>query len=148
MRCSLSLRERDRVRGKETQSTETAGRILQAQLDRLAESGLAITSSAEPVDGGSARGRKRIGVSSVASPSPRPSPLGRGWTPGRLLKSSVTVTIRSPAAGDETAVIRFARLLQPTDELGERPPSPRPSAPEREWLRLSRNVFHPWLNRF
>src|SRR6266849_4324283 len=44
----------------------------------LPESGLAITSSAAPVDGGGAHGRKRIGVSSVASPSPRPSPLGEG----------------------------------------------------------------------
>src|SRR5712692_5746112 len=49
-RCSLSLRERARVRGNETQPTETAGGILQAQLDRLRESKLAITSSAEPVD--------------------------------------------------------------------------------------------------
>ncbi len=38
MRCSLSLRERARVRGNETQPTQTAGRILQAQLDRLPDS--------------------------------------------------------------------------------------------------------------
>src|SRR6266568_3689497 len=36
-RCSLSLRERARVRGNETPPTKTAGRILQAQLDRLSE---------------------------------------------------------------------------------------------------------------
>ena len=35
--CSLSLRERARVRGNETQPSKTAGRILQAQLDRLHE---------------------------------------------------------------------------------------------------------------
>src|SRR5437899_7405261 len=33
--CSLSRRERARVRGKETPPTKTAGRILQAQLDLL-----------------------------------------------------------------------------------------------------------------
>ena len=38
MRCSLSLRERARVRGKETQPTKTPGRILQAQPDRLPQS--------------------------------------------------------------------------------------------------------------
>src|SRR5229473_1663063 len=78
MRYSLSLRERVRVRGNGTQPTETARRLLQAQIDWLAESGLAIISSPEPVDGRRARGRKRTGVSSVASPSPQPSPLGRG----------------------------------------------------------------------
>jgi hypothetical protein len=35
---SLSLRERDRVRGNETPPTKTAGPILQAQLDRLPQS--------------------------------------------------------------------------------------------------------------
>src|SRR5438445_11445279 len=35
---SLSLGERARVRGKETPPTKTAGRILQAQLDRLPDS--------------------------------------------------------------------------------------------------------------
>src|SRR5467141_2143959 len=55
---------------------KTAGRILQAQLDRLPELEWAITSSAELVDGRRARGRKRIGVSSVPSPSPRPLPWG------------------------------------------------------------------------
>src|SRR6266446_4936280 len=37
MRCSLSLRERARVRGNETPPTETAGRILPDQLDRFPE---------------------------------------------------------------------------------------------------------------
>src|SRR6266702_2197618 len=37
MRCSLSLRERVRVRGNEAPPTKSAGRILQAQLDRLSE---------------------------------------------------------------------------------------------------------------
>ncbi len=60
MRCSLSLRERVRVRGNETQPTKTAGPILQAQLDRLPESELAIASGAEPVDGGSARPRPGV----------------------------------------------------------------------------------------
>jgi len=46
------------VRGNETQPTRTAGRILHAQLDRLPDSELTITSSAKPVDGGSANGRK------------------------------------------------------------------------------------------
>src|SRR5216684_7350876 len=78
MRGSLSLRERARVRGDETPPTKTDERVFQAQLDQLPESGLALTSSAAPVDGGGVHGRKRIGVSSVASPSPRPSPLGRG----------------------------------------------------------------------
>src|SRR6266568_5259734 len=57
MRRSLSLRERVRVRGNETQPTETAGRILQAQPNRLPESDLATTSSAEPVASGSGRPR-------------------------------------------------------------------------------------------
>src|SRR5713226_6825227 len=35
MRCSLSLRERARVRGNATPPTKTAGRTLPAQLDRL-----------------------------------------------------------------------------------------------------------------
>src|SRR6266849_5456027 len=35
VRCSLSLRERARVRGNETPPTQTAGRILQAKLERL-----------------------------------------------------------------------------------------------------------------
>src|SRR6266849_5969723 len=78
MRCPLSLGERARVRGNETPPTKTAGRILPAQLDRFSESGLATTSSAKLVDGRRARGRKRIGVSSVASPSPRPLPWGEG----------------------------------------------------------------------
>ncbi len=55
-----------------------AARILQAQLDRLVESKLADMSRAKPLDSESARGRKRIGPSIVASPSPRPSPPGRG----------------------------------------------------------------------
>src|SRR5713226_8282606 len=63
MRSSLSLGERARVRGNETEPTKTAGRIFEAQLDRLPESGLALTSSAAPVDGGGVHGRKRIGVS-------------------------------------------------------------------------------------
>jgi len=37
-RRSLSLRERARVRGNETQATKTAGRILQAQLHRFLDS--------------------------------------------------------------------------------------------------------------
>src|SRR5260370_29109537 len=78
MRCSLSLRERARVRGNETQPTKTAGPAMQAQLDRLPEPALAITSSAKPVDGRRARDRKRIGVSSVPSPSPRPLAWGEG----------------------------------------------------------------------
>src|SRR5229473_208506 len=36
-RCSLSLRERARMRGNQTLPTKTAGQILQAQLDRLPE---------------------------------------------------------------------------------------------------------------
>ena len=48
----LSLRERARVRGNETQPTKTAGRILPAQLDRLPQSELAFTSGAKSVDGG------------------------------------------------------------------------------------------------
>jgi hypothetical protein len=51
-------RERARVRGNETPPTKTAGRILQAQLDKLLDSELTITSSAKPVDGGSASARK------------------------------------------------------------------------------------------
>src|SRR5258708_14109416 len=74
VRYSLSLRERARVRGNEAPPTKSTGRIFQAQLDRFPEPGLAITSGAKPVDGGGADGRKRIGFSSVASPSPRPSP--------------------------------------------------------------------------
>src|SRR6266704_6915175 len=73
--------ERAGVRGNDTPPTKTAGRILQAQLDRLPDSALTITSSAKPVDGGRARGRKRIDVSSVASPSPRPLPWGEGESP-------------------------------------------------------------------
>src|SRR5713226_7610039 len=62
MRYSLSLRERVRVRGNGTPPTEAVGRILQAQLDRLPESKLAVTSSEKPVDGRRARDRKRISV--------------------------------------------------------------------------------------
>ncbi len=40
MRCSLSLRERARVRGNETQPAKRAGRSLQAQLHRLPDSEL------------------------------------------------------------------------------------------------------------
>src|SRR2546426_858171 len=61
-----------------------AGPISQAQLDRIPASELAITSSAEPVDGGNARGRKRISVSSAASPSPRPLPGGEGESSAAL----------------------------------------------------------------
>src|SRR5713226_3844108 len=78
MRYSLSLRERVRVRGNGTPPTETPRRLLQAQIDWLAEAGLAIISSPEPVDGRRARGRKRTGVSSMPSPSPRPLPWGEG----------------------------------------------------------------------
>ncbi len=55
MRCSLSLRERARVRGNETLPIKTAGRILRAQLDRRPESKLAVTLSPKPVDSGSAQ---------------------------------------------------------------------------------------------
>ena len=72
------------MRGKETPPTKTDERVFQAQLDQLPESGLAITSSAAPVEGGGTHGRKRIGFSSVASPSPRPSPPRRGR--GRMLR--------------------------------------------------------------
>src|SRR5713226_182358 len=78
---SLSLRERARLRGNETQPTKTAGRILPAQRERSSESGSATTSSEKPVDGRRARGRKRSGVSSVPSPSPRPLPWGEGESP-------------------------------------------------------------------
>ena len=93
-RCPLSLRERARVRGNETKPTETAGRILLAQLDRLSDSELTITSSAKPVDGGRAPGRKRIGVSSVASPSPQPSPLGRGRIARRCVSNRARGFVR------------------------------------------------------
>src|SRR5258708_1122598 len=56
--CSLSPGERARVRGNERPPTIKPGRILQAQLDRLPESKLAITSRPKPVDGGGARSRK------------------------------------------------------------------------------------------
>src|SRR5216684_4175462 len=115
MRGSLSLRERARVRGNETPPTKTDERVFQAQLDQLPESGLAITSSAAPVDGGGVHGRKRIGVSSVASPSPRPSPLGRGRIvrrafadAGRLessrrgMRGSLSLRERARVRGDET----------------------------------------------
>ena len=57
-RCSLSLRERARVRGNETPPTKTAARILQPQFNLLPESKLAITSGPKSVDGGSAGNRK------------------------------------------------------------------------------------------
>ncbi len=44
--------------GERDAPTETAGRILQGQFDRLPDSELIITSSAKPLDGGSASGRK------------------------------------------------------------------------------------------
>src|SRR5216684_2579391 len=87
MRRSLSLRERARVRGNETQPTKTAGRILRAQRERVSESELATTSSEKPVDGRRTRGRQRIGVSSVPSPSPRPLPRGEGEWPAALRQS-------------------------------------------------------------
>ncbi len=77
MRCSLSLRERARVRGNETKPTETAGRISPAQLDRLAESRSAISSSAEPVEG-----RRRDPVDQIhaqcSDATPLPFPRGEG----------------------------------------------------------------------
>jgi hypothetical protein len=91
------------------------------------ESGLAITSSAAPVDGGSARGRKRIGGSKVASPSPRPSPLGRGGiarrafaNPGRL--ESSRRGMRCSLSQREIVAARSARVrgneTQPTKAAG------------------------------
>src|SRR5207245_778381 len=50
MRHPLSLRERARVRGKETPPSKSAGTILPAQLDQLPESNLAITSRSRPVE--------------------------------------------------------------------------------------------------
>src|SRR6267378_7708 len=93
----LSLRESAEVRGNETPPTKTAGRILPAQLDWLRESKLAFTSGAEPVDGRRARGRKRIGVSSVPSPSPRPLP----WGTAIELSDSARVNLLPPPARNE-----------------------------------------------
>src|SRR5258708_19352146 len=78
MRVFHSMGEGGRVRGKETQPTETAARISQAQLDRLPGSELALTLIAEPVDGGSARRRNvrqfQIAHEADEFPSPPPSP--------------------------------------------------------------------------
>src|SRR5260370_22127832 len=96
--CSLSLRERARVRGNETQPTETAGRILQAQLDRFPESELAIPSSVEPVDGGSApiRKRRQSKIATLARRIPALSP-----TPGE----------RENASPISEAPLSFCRLF-------------------------------------
>ncbi len=73
--------------GNETPPTKTLGRILQAQLDQLPESKLAITSNPMPVDCGSAQsqGSPIPGCRTVEANSPSPrgyalprSPLGRG----------------------------------------------------------------------
>src|SRR5260370_26984015 len=61
-----------------------AGRILQAQRERLPVSELTTTSSEKPVDARRARGRQRSGVPSVPSPSPRPLPWGEGESPAAL----------------------------------------------------------------
>ncbi len=85
MWCPLSLRERARVRGNETPPTKTAGRTLQAQLDRLPESELTITWSPKPFESGSARtqGRPVPDCRTVETSSPHPGPLpwGEGESP-------------------------------------------------------------------
>src|SRR5260370_10684592 len=132
MRCSLSLREivaarSARVRGNETQPTETAGRISQAQLERLAESELATTSSEKPVDGRRARGRKRSGVSIVPSPSPRPLPHRSGRIARRAFANPERLDssprgMRCSLSLREIVAARSARVrgngAQPTETAG------------------------------
>ena len=100
------------MRGNETQPTKMAGRILLAQFERLPDSELIITSSAKPVDVGSARGRKRIGVSSVPSPSPRPLPWGGNAASCVFIKAGVAPagTVRSAIRGRDTRTTQRARF--------------------------------------
>ncbi len=116
--CSLSLRERARVRGNETPPTKTAGRILQAQLDRLAESRLADISRAKPADSESVRSRKRIGASIVASPSPRPSPPGRGRIVRRAVANRTrrVVRLRRRSIGERTVPVGATSDLSKTQD--------------------------------
>src|SRR6266705_3165897 len=65
MGCSLSLRERVRVRGNETPPTKTAGRILRAQLDRRKQAGALVFRALLP-------------------PHPGPLPQGEGESPTAL----------------------------------------------------------------
>jgi len=132
MRDSLSQRERARVRGNETQPTKTAGRILPAQRERLSESELATTSSEKPVDRGSASGRKRIGVSSVASPSPQPSPFGEREN-------------RQPLRGESDALSRadVSALNRAAHGASRGDLRPRKSAARRA-LGWNQRRFSPW----
>src|SRR5713226_3233716 len=109
---SLALRERARVRGNETPPTKTAGRILQAQRELLRKSELATTSSEKPVVGRRARGRKRIGVSSVPSPSPRPLPWGEGESPAAAWRIECAASCR--CLGVESRSTRCQRERRPT----------------------------------
>ncbi len=78
---SLSLRERVRVRGNETPPTKSAGRFLQAQLDRLPEPVACATQKQI-----SRHARRTTGVNREAElvfralfpPHPGPLPLGGG----------------------------------------------------------------------
>src|SRR5438445_5048574 len=83
--------------------------MLQAQLDQLPESGLAITSSERPVEGRRARGRKRIGVSSVASPSPRPLPWGEGESHAAAWQIERTGSCGCPGVESRSARCQWER---------------------------------------
>src|SRR2546427_794408 len=74
-----------------------AGPISQAQLDRIPASELAITSSAEPVDGGNARGPTRFTVSTPSPPSPGFLPGGAGESPAAF--SPIESQLRLDQAG-------------------------------------------------
>src|SRR5438445_13729505 len=88
--------------------------MLQARLDRLSGPELAITSCAEPVDSGSARSRKRIGVSSVAFPSPRPLPWGEGES--LAAKWRIERAGSRGCLGVESRSARYQRERRPTQQ--------------------------------
>jgi hypothetical protein len=74
------------------------------------------------------------------SPSPRPSPTGRGWTLARLLRiaSPSPFTLQRLARRPQQAAAPFIR----TDEVAERSASPLPSPPGRGRM-ARRSVANP-----
>ena len=123
--CSLSLRERARVRGNETQPSKTAGRILQAQLDRLHERAW-ISHQAQSLSMAEARAVASAWVfRALLPPHPGPLPWGEGESSAALspiqsasTRCSAGCGVPSPRGrarvrGNETQLTKTAgRILQ------------------------------------